>query len=129
MSNWYIFKKRYSIFNVRGGNMLEMNMEFRKGILFIRLNGILNAATSKKLADQVNDFVQKKGIKYFTFNLEGLEEITQEGIDTIRENYHQIVSFQGNLVLCGVKSEGMRTVFEDVYQSSSELGVFQMLQI
>lgn len=109
--------------------MLEMNMEFRKGILFIRLNGILNAVTSKKLADQVNDFVQKKGIKYFTFNLEGLEEITQEGIDTIRENYHQIVSFQGNLVLCGVKSEGMRTVFEDVYQSSSELGVFQMLQI
>lgn len=109
--------------------MLEMNMEFRRGILFIRLNGILNAITSKELTEKINIFVKEKGVKYFTFNLEGLEQITKEGIETIKENYHQIVSFQGNLVLCGVKSEGMRTIFEDVYQSSNELGVFQMLQI
>lgn len=129
MSNWYISKKLYSIFNVRGGNMLEINMEFRKGILFVRLSGILDENTSKQLTMKIDDLIKEKGIKYFTFNLSGLQKITHEGIDTIKKNYQQILSFDGKLVLCGVTNEGIKTIFEDVYQSSNELGAFQLIRI
>lgn len=109
--------------------MLEINMEFRKGILFVRLKGVLNELTSKELTKKIDNLVKEKGIKYFTFNLEGVDEISLEGIDTIKHNYQQILSFDGKLVLCGVKNEGIKSIFEDVYQSSSELGVFQMIRI
>lgn len=109
--------------------MLDINMEFRKGILFVRLNGILNNNTSKQLTKEIDNLIKEKGVKYFTFNLGGLEEITYEGIDTIKKNYQQIISFDGKLVLCGVQNEGIKTMLEDVYQSTTELGAFNLIRI
>ncbi len=109
--------------------MLEINMEFRRGILFIRLIGVLNKETSKTLTSKIDKMIKEKGIRYFTFNLAGLVQITEEGIDTIRKNYQQILSFDGQLVLCGMHNKGLRTIFNDLYQSSNELGVFKMINI
>lgn len=109
--------------------MLEINLEFRRGILFIRLNGILNKETSIELTRQINRFIKENGIKYFTFNLEGLKELGEEAIDIIRENYQQIVSFNGKLVLCGLKDKKTSTILQDLEQSNNELGVFQIIRI
>ncbi len=129
MSNRYILEKIYSIFNVRGEMMLEMNMEFRKGILFVRLRGSLNRTTSCKLQEELERLIREKGIKYFAFNLEEVEDVSQEGIDIIRKDDQEIASFDGKLVLCGIKDALLRTSFEDVYQSNNELGVFKIIQV
>lgn len=112
---------------MRGGKVLKINMEFRRGILFVRLKGILNNKTSNLFTTKINHFVKENGIKYFTFNLEELDQLNQETIEIIRENYQQILQFNGRLVLCGVKDNSLSTIFPDV--SQSELGVFQMIQV
>lgn len=114
---------------MRGENVLKINLEFRKGILFIRLNGILNEQNSYELTKKINYFIKKNGIRFFTFNLEGLEEVNQDTIRMIKENYQQIISIQGKLVLCGVKDKRVSMILHDVEQSKNELGVFQMIQI
>ena len=53
MSNMYKFNKKCSILVTRTDDMLKINMEFSKGILWIRLDGILNKTTSNTFDDEV----------------------------------------------------------------------------
>ena len=41
-------------------SLLDINIEFFKGILFIRLNGVLNKNTVSKLKEEVNNFTKEK---------------------------------------------------------------------
>ena len=50
--------------------MLKINMEFSKGILWIRLDGILNKTTSNTFDDEVIPVILKHGIKYVVVNLD-----------------------------------------------------------
>lgn len=43
--------------------MLDINIEFRKGIAFIRLAGILNKTTVGKMNDEVTDMIRDNGIE------------------------------------------------------------------
>jgi anti-anti-sigma regulatory factor len=47
-------------------------MEFRKGILFVRLRGILNGDTCYQLEDHLTSLVRDNGIKYLLINLNEL---------------------------------------------------------
>ena len=67
--------------------MLEINMEFRKGILFIRLSGVLNEKTVEKLEKEVTDLVEENGIRNLVFNLEEVTNIDINGINALLQNY------------------------------------------
>ena len=43
--------------------MLKMDLEFSKGILFVRLKGILNRKTSYKINNYLNPVLKKHKIK------------------------------------------------------------------
>ena len=109
--------------------MFQMNMEVRKGILFLRLNGVLNGFTSDELNNEVNRLVLENGIKYFVFNLEGLTSLDQEGLQSIEKNYRQITSRDGEVVLCGMKKIPQGPIWQKIYQSQNELGAFQIIHI
>ena len=49
--------------------MLDIDMRFKQGILFIRLNGILNGDTCMKLEESISTLIEDNGIKYVLFNL------------------------------------------------------------
>lgn len=49
--------------------MLDINYEIRKGILFIRLGGVLNKNTVSKLQNEVTDMIKDNGIRNVVFNL------------------------------------------------------------
>lgn len=53
--------------------MLRINMEYRKGILFVRLKGNLNASTAPKFEEYAIPIIKDYGIKYIVYNLSELK--------------------------------------------------------
>ena len=82
--------------------MLSINKEFRKGILFVRLLGVLNKETVDKLYEEVTMLVKDMEIKNVVFNIEELSEIDIYGINEILLNYRLCKNNNGISLLCGV---------------------------
>lgn len=59
--------------------MLKINMEYRKGILFVRLKGNLNANTAPKFEEYTIPIIKDYGIKYVVYNLSELVSIDSRG--------------------------------------------------
>ena len=58
--------------------MLKVLMEFRKGVLFVRLYGTLNSSTIDIFKKDVKEVIIASGIMYVVLNTYNLEEITKE---------------------------------------------------
>ena len=84
--------------------MLEFNLEFRKGVLFVRLIGDLNGQTKILIDQELGDLVNRNGIKYLVFNVEGLKYIDEYGIDALYHNYTVINKHHGKTMVCGIKN-------------------------
>ncbi len=110
-------------------------MEFRKGILFVRLKGNLTKDTVFHLEEEVTKRIQKNGIRNVVFNVERLEEIDLKGVHALFYNYEICHKQKGRILLCGlhdnlvskkIKSSrllGYMTPLEN------ELGAFHLIQI
>lgn len=64
--------------------MLKVLMEFRKGILFVRLFGVLDNKTIETFKNEVKEVIIKSGIRYVVLNTYNLDGITKEGVKEIR---------------------------------------------
>ena len=82
MSNRYKKNKMCAKLLGKVISLLDINIEFFKGILFIRLNGVLNKNTVSKLKEEVNNLVEENGIRNTVFNVSGLDSIDCYGINT-----------------------------------------------
>jgi stage II sporulation protein AA (anti-sigma F factor antagonist) len=115
--------------------MLEMEMEFRKGILFVRLEGELNNKTYSKINDDLSYIVRESGIKYLVFNVEKLKSIDINGIDAMLKNYNIISNNAGKVIICGLKEEIVKTRVENsrllnyLYETSNELSAFNIISL
>lgn len=91
---------------MKGENhMLKMDIEYTKGILFVRLKGILNYKNSYKINNYINPVIKKHQIKYMVYNLGLLEDIDEEGIDAILNSKIEIKKNKGKIILCKVNQE------------------------
>ncbi len=113
--------------------MLFINLEVRRGILFIRLNGVLNKETSSLLKDKVRS-LSLQGFKYFVFNLDGITMMDQDGLTSLQENYQQIRKIEGKLILCGLKKKVENSLFHElglsnVIKTQNELRAFQIFKL
>ena len=110
--------------------MLGINMEFRKGILFVRLKGILDRYTLENFKDEVSDLIKKNGIKYLVMNLNNLEYIDDLGIKQLIKDYRQVASLDGKVVVCGIEEKNYpKVLLKDTYISSNELSALNILNI
>ena len=80
--------------------MLRMDLEFNKGILFVRLDGKLNRNTSYKINNYLVPVILKHKIKYLVFNLYNVEDIDESGIDAILNTKFAIRNNKGLIYLC-----------------------------
>lgn len=82
--------------------MLEVNMEYRKGVLFIRFVGELvkNKINGNEI-ENVDD-VLSTGMTCVVFNLEELKMIDNSGLDYLWEKYQMVKSKGGVAFLCGI---------------------------
>lgn len=88
--------------------MLDINIEFRKGIAFIRLAGILNKTTVGKMNDEVTDMIRDNGIRNVVFNISEIDYIDVKGINTLFYNYELCNQNKGKILLCGINNESVR---------------------
>ena len=72
--------------------MLKTNMEFRKGILFIRIKGDLCKETVKGIID--SDF------KYIVLNIDDIYSIDSYSIKYLNKIYKSFESKSGKMVIC-----------------------------
>lgn len=115
--------------------MLEINMEFRKGILFIRLNGILDKTTVTKLHEEVTDIVKENGIRNIVFNIEQLTHIDITGINELLYNYKLCQKNNGKSLLCGIQHEQVKNkinkshILKYMNEIHDELSAFKMIHV
>lgn len=82
--------------------MLNINLEFHKGILFIRLDGILDKNTVDKLEDEVTNLIKENGIRNTVFNISNLNFIDYDGINGLLNNYEICKLNNGKSLVCGL---------------------------
>ncbi len=116
--------------------MLEIDMEFARGMLFIRLSGILNKKTSKELKNALDKMIDEQGVRYFVVNLENLDSIDEDGIHLIMNRYFDITLHEGKMVICGYNPHIQRHVkkdldqaFQNIESSTNELSALRLINI
>lgn len=114
--------------------MLEINLEFVRGMLFVRLDGVLDTNTYTKLSDCLDSMIHEKGLKYFVVNLENLDYIDENGLQTIIDRYFDVVLHDGKLVVCGYDDRfknnlEIDNIFKQIESTNNELGALKLINI
>jgi len=115
--------------------MLDINMEFHKGILFIRLSGSLNENTINKLNDEVNNFIKENGIRNIVYNISDLNEIDCYGINALFNSYQESKTNKGKSLLCGIEDAIVKHRIKNsrllnyMYETSDELSAINMINL
>ena len=99
--------------------MLKTNMEFSKGILFIRLKGDLNKNTIKGIIDR--DF------KYIVLNIDNMYSIDSYSIEYINKLYKIINNTNGKMVICD-KFNISRKLLKDIPKIDKEYDAFKLFE-
>lgn len=100
--------------------MLKVLMEFRKGVLFVRLYGILNKDTIKQFDLEIKEVILQAGIKYVVLNIENLNEVDKDGIKRIKDLKKIVKKLSGSFFLFG----GEIKELSSLVNLENELNVF-----
>ncbi len=116
--------------------MFDIEMEFVRGMLFVRLDGILSKKTSKDLNLVLNRMINEQGIRYFVINLENVNQIDEDGIKSLIDRYFDVSMHNGKLVVCGYNHnlesqicDEVNIAFKNIENSNDELGAFHLINI
>lgn len=83
--------------------MLDINIQFLGGILFVRLEGKINKSSVSSVNDSLTDIIIKGGIKYIVFNISN--SIIEERV-SLFDNCNKLIKDNGGkLFLCGLKNK------------------------
>ena len=78
--------------------MLRVELEFYKGILFIRLKGIL---TKKNIINlKLDKILDKIGFKYIVFNIDNIKQIDGYGIRYLINYSKKLETNDGKVIIC-----------------------------
>lgn len=99
--------------------MLKINMEFRKGILFIRLKGDLNKNTIKGVID--DDF------KYIVLNIDNMYSIDSYCIKYLNKLYKNVEDDKGKMIICD-KFNISKRLLKDIPKVNNEYDAFELFE-
>ena len=102
-----------------GDIMLKINTEFRKGIMFIRLNGEVDKLNIDNVF--VNDF------KYVVLNFDNLLSIDSEAIKDIIDYNNEITKNNGKLIICNKNYSVFTSLFKNIPVIDSEIKAFNIV--
>lgn len=113
---------------------MKTNIEFKKGILFIRAKGILVGNKVKKFEDEVIPIILGLEAKNVTINLYDVSLIDKRGINSIIKMSSVVNRNNGKLVVCEINDSikdnlTNSDVFDYCFKTKNELtslGVFSI---
>ena len=82
--------------------MLKMDLQYIRGILFVRLGGVLNRKSTYKINNYLVPVLLKHKIRYLVYNLYELDGIDESGIDALLNTKCAIRANKGKICLCEV---------------------------
>ena len=85
--------------------MLKMDLEYKSGILIVRLEGMLSRKNNYKINNYIMPILIKHKIKYIVYNLNKLKGIDESGVDAILNTKCETKKNQGTIYLCEVRKE------------------------
>ena len=115
--------------------MLEINFENRKGVLFVRLEGILDKNTVSKLQNEITDMIKDNGIRNVVFNLSKLKSIDMRGINNLLYDYELCRNNKGKTLICGISSSIVRNRIDNtrllkyMMETSDELSALNIINL
>lgn len=111
--------------------MLDINMEFKQGILLVRLKGLLNGDTVGVLKKDLEMIIKDNGIKYVLINLKNLSYVDYYGLEAIKQSYKQITANNGKLIICGINKlfNQNKVLAENLYQVNEEISAYELINI
>ena len=115
--------------------MLEINMEYRKGILFVRMSGELTKDTVFYLNEEVTKRIEENGISNVVFNVEDLTTIDIKGIHALFYNYEICHKNHGKTLLCGMNNHLVKHRIQNsrllkyMYETSDELAALHIMNL
>lgn len=78
-------------------------MEYRKGILFVRLKGNLNANTAPKFLEYAVPIIKNYGIRYVVYNLSELVSLDKVGETALMEGGNEAKINDGRVLIVNNK--------------------------
>jgi len=114
--------------------MLDINFEFRKGVLFIRLKGELTKKNIKKLDEEVTTLIRDNGIRNVVFNVSKLDKIDLKGISRLFYNYELCKKNRGISLLCCINNNNIMKKIKNtrllkyMLETTDELSAFNFIQ-
>ena len=100
--------------------MLKMDMEYTKGILFVRLDGVLDRKNCYKLNNYIVPVILKHKIKYLVYNMYLLEDIDSSGIEANK----------GKICICEVASDVKKEIKKlRIKETASELTAMDLIKV
>lgn len=114
--------------------MLDINFEFRRGVLFIRLRGVLVKNTIKEFDSCVTTLIRDNGIRNVVFNVSDLTKIDLKGISRLFYNYELCKRNRGVSLLCCVDNYSIHEkikstrLFKYMVDVNDELSAFNFIE-
>ena len=105
--------------------MLKVLMEFRRGVLFVRLYGIFNSTTLETFNKDVKEVIISSGIKYVVLNMNGVNELSSDAIRAIKRLRKIITSNDGDFFLISGEIKELKKLVK----LENELNVFERVVI
>lgn len=114
--------------------MLDINFEFRRGVLFIRLSGELTKRTIKYLDSEVTTLIRDNGIRNVVFNVSNLSKLDLKGVSRLFYNYELCKKNRGVSLLCCIDNSNIHDkiestrLFQYMTDLSDELSAFNFIE-
>lgn len=110
--------------------MLNVNLEYNKGILFVRLKGVLDRTSSYKINNYLIPVIFKQKIKYLVYNLYNLEDIDEDGQEALLNTESAIKNNKGIICLCEVSKYLNKKINRvHIRKIKNELFAFNIIEV
>ena len=102
--------------------MVDLNIEFTRGVLFVRLAGILNEVSSMDVEEKVFEIIKDGGIRFVVFNVKNLE--ISDSVKLFDKCQKLLEENDGRMIICGDEMSAY-----DLEYVSDELSALKLLSI
>ena len=102
--------------------MVDLNIEFTRGVLFVRLAGILNEVSSMDVEEKVFEIIKDGGIRFVVFNVKNLE--ISDSVKLFDKCQKLLEENDGRMLICGDEMSAY-----EVEYVSDELSALKLLSI
>ncbi len=99
--------------------MLDIEIESKRGILFVRLSGNLERTSVDKLNREVINLLKQVGIKNIVFNLKELQTIDKYGINALLNSLKICENNHGKSFICLSDTDNLFSSFRGLIKRFS----------